>query len=460
VFGIPLALFGVVYYASVFLSALYFYTTAKRSALYIVIVFTPLGFFASLYFVYLQLVVIGAICFYCMISALTSTLLFLITQLVYPKERKYVFAVLMMFFYKNFVKRIFFMIDPELVHIRMTFIGNLLGAFSPASMVTSYALAYTNPTLTHRIYGMTFERPIGLAAGFDYEADLPLILPSLGFGFGSVGTITNKSYEGNPRPMLGRLPKSQSLMVNKGFKNMGADETIKKLTGQTFSIPIGVSIGRTNTKQSLTQKQSIADIIEGFTKFDKSNVKHAYYELNISCPNLYGDVSFYPPNNLKELLTEVEKLKLSRPIFIKMPIEKSDKETLTMLEVITKFKIAGVIIGNLQKNRKDPALHLDEVAKFKVGNFSGKPTFNRSNELISLAYKQYGKKLTIIGCGGVFNARDAYKKIILGASLVQLITGMIYEGPTLISRINYELADLLKNDGFTHISQAVGSRNK
>jgi dihydroorotate dehydrogenase len=131
-----------------------------------------------------------------------------------------------------------------------------------------------------------------------------------------------------------------------------------------------------------------------------------------------------------------------------------------MLEVINKFTfIKGVIIGNLQKNRKDPSLDQDEVKKFKTGNFSGKPCKKRSNELIKLTFQKYKKRFVIIGCGGVFSVNDAYKKIKLGASLVQLITGMIYQGPQLIAQINLEFLNLLKKDGFKHVSEAVGVDN-
>ncbi|PJE61723.1 quinone-dependent dihydroorotate dehydrogenase, partial [Candidatus Roizmanbacteria bacterium CG10_big_fil_rev_8_21_14_0_10_39_12] len=124
---------------------------------------------------------------------------------------------------------------------------------------------------------------------------------------------------------------------------------------------------------------------------------------------------------------------------------------------IVKHKwITGVIFGNLQKDRKDPSFVQDEILTAGVGNFSGKPTFRRSNELIKLAYSEYGKKLIIIGCGGVFTAEDAYRKIRLGATLIQMITGMIFEGPQRITQINRGLVDLLQADGYSHISEAVG----
>ncbi len=301
------------------------------------------------------------------------------------------------FLYKHFVKRVLFQVDPELVHTQMVHFGELCGKLPPILNLFKNIYSYADPGLNQNIAGIQFTNPIGLAAGFDYEARLTLTLASMGFGFGTVGTITNMPYGGNPRPMLGRLPKSRSLMVNKGFKNQGAKVVAQKLGKLTFPYPVGVSIGRTNSLTLKNQKQSIADILAAYQLFEQSNVNHAYYELNISCPNLLGDITFYPPRNLSDLLIEVKKLKLKKPLFIKMPIEKSDAEFLAMLEVLVKFPVAGIIIGNLQKNRIDSSLDPNEVAKFTKGYFSGKPCWSRSNELISLTYKRYKKNLIIVG---------------------------------------------------------------
>ncbi|MBI4097484.1 MAG: quinone-dependent dihydroorotate dehydrogenase [Candidatus Levybacteria bacterium] len=368
------------------------------------------------------------------------------------------------FFYRNALRRIFFQFDPELVHNLIVKIGETQGKINLSKHFLRSALVHDSPVLKQKIAGIEFKNPMGLAAGFDYNAQLTQILPSLDFGFETIGTITNLPYAGNPRPILGRLPKSKSLMVNKGFKNKGVVIISQKLKGQTFQIPLGISIGMTNPGKTLSkaksasggQKSAIQDILQAFRIFENSNIKSSYYELNISCPNLYGNVTFYPPKNLDELLTAVDDLKLNKPVFIKMPINETDHQTLKMLDVIVRHKIAGVIFGNLQKDRNDPSLDPEEVKKWKVGNFSGKPTEKRSNELIALAYKKYGSKLVIIGCGGIFNAQDAYRKIKLGASLLQLITGLIYEGPLLVAKINNELPKLLKQDGFTNIKDAIG----
>lgn len=358
--------------------------------------------------------------------------------------------------YQYLAKPILFQLPAEEVHEGMTHLAERIGESSLAKKIIARTLVEKNPMLTQTILGMTFENPIGLSAGFDYEAKLTQLLPSLGFGFETIGTITNKPYDGNPSPILGRLPKSQSLMVNKGFKNLGAKKTIANLTGLQFDFPLGVSIGRTNSRKITTQRQSITDILLSFQLFEHAPLHHSYYELNISCPNLYGDITFYPPENLDELLHEIDGLHLSRPVFIKMPIEKTNNEVLSMLHVIAKHSPVGVIFGNLQKNRKTPELVPSEVQRFPLGNFSGRPTFSRSNELISLTYKQYKERFIIIGTGGVFSAEDAYEKILRGASLVQLITGMIFKGPQLISEINHGLTRLLEQDGFTHLSQARG----
>ncbi len=361
--------------------------------------------------------------------------------------------------YKNIAKPLFFLFDPEIIHNTITSLGELAGNISPANSLLKKIFAKKNKKLEQTFFDIKFFNPIGLAAGFDYYAKLTQILPSMGFGFQTIGTITNGEYEGNPKPRLGRLPKSKSLMVNKGYKNKGATKTANKLTNKNFVIPVGISIGKTNTRKKETQLDAVNDIISAFKIFETSSVKNSYYELNISCPNLYGNISFYPPKNLDELLSAVDKLKVQKPIFIKMPINETDNATKKMLDVIIKHNIKGVIFGNLQKDRNDKSLQKNEVKKFKVGNFSGKPTEKRSNELIKLAYKNYGKKLIIIGCGGVFSAEDAYTKIKLGASLVQLITGLIFEGPTLVAQINSELPKLLEKDGFKNISEAIGREN-
>ena len=362
--------------------------------------------------------------------------------------------------YKTIIKPFFFMFDPEIVHNKATVAGRLLGKTKLSRKITNSLFNYENSALSQNLLGLEFKNPVGLSAGFDYNANLAGIIGDLGFGFATVGTVTNLPYEGNPKPRLGRLPLSKSLLVNKGFKSLGADVVSKNMSDIKFNIPIGISIGRTNSPMVDTVEKSIVDIITAFLKFENKNIDNSYYELNISCPNLIhvkSDIDFYKPDNLEQLLKKIDNLNLKKPVFVKMPITEPDDKILEMLQVIFRHNITGVIFGNLEKNRNNPSLNRTEIARCGKGNFSGKPCYNRSNELISLCYKNYKNKLLIIGCGGVFSAEDAYEKIKRGACLAQIITGMIFEGPQVIGQINYGLVQLLKKDGFTNIKDAIGS---
>lgn len=360
-------------------------------------------------------------------------------------------------FYRLVAKPILFHFDPESVHNRTVQSGEKLGRRPFAKKILSSIFSHADPRLSQKIFNLNFKSPIGLAAGFDYEARLTGILPALGFGFGSAGSLTHLPYEGNPRPMLGRLPRSRSLMVNKGFKNLGVATTLAKFRNLKFDYPVGVSIGKTNNLLIKTQEEAVADVTAAFRTAENSGALFSYYELNISCPNLKGGVEFYEPARLEDLVRALSRLNLKRPVFVKMPISNTDAEILSMMRVIVRYPfIKAVIIGNLEKNRKNPALVPEEVAKFSVGNWSGLPCRGRSDELIGLVYKNFGSRIRIIGCGGIFSAADAYRKIKLGASLVQLITGLIYEGPQLVAKINQDLPNLLRADGYKNISDAIG----
>ncbi len=373
---------------------------------------------------------------------------------------KHLFLRIFAWKYRYIIRPVFFLFDSETIHEFLVSQGELMGRSKIMRTILAGLWQVKDKSLEQTSAGIHFVNPIGLSAGFDYLAQLTQILPSMGFGFGSIGTITQKAYEGNPKPRLGRLVRSRSLMVNKGYKNGGIDQTLIKLLPLQFSHPVGISIGKTNTAEAMTQEQAIEDIIASFRQTEASSIPFSYYELNISCPNLIGNISFYEPERLRELLAAVTALKLAKPLFIKMPIEKNNAETMAMMEVISQFPIAGVIIGNLQKDRTVPEFVPAELAKYPVGNFSGKPTWNRSNELIQLTYQKYGQKLIIIGCGGVFSAEDAYTKIKLGASLIQLITGLIFQGPQLPGQINAGLIELMRRDGYDNIQQAVGVKAK
>lgn len=457
-FGVPLAIAGIIHYG--FLSGwlIASFITEKKIFKYFIILQSIVGAIASLYFMYIQIGIIGSICIYCTISAIISFIEVAIVYRILKRERFELHTAVYAYFYQNILKRLFFLLDPEFIHDIMVSRGKFL-AKTPLIKLMGSKLIYKDASLKQRVARINFENPIGLAAGFDYNADLTQTLYYLDFGFQSVGTITNSAYAGNPYPRLGRLPKSRSLMVNKGFKNKGARAIAEKLKDMRPFIPVGISVGVTNSAEIKTIDEAVKDVVTALKTFEIAGIKNSYYEINVSCPNLVNmkHLNFYSPKNLDALLSAIGRLRIKKTVFVKMPIDKTNREVSMMMATIVKHKfVDGLIFGNLQKNKKDPSLVQSEVRKFKVGNFSGKACEQRSNELIEFAYKKYKDRFVIVGCGGVFNGQDAYRKIKLGASLIQLITGMIYQGPQVVSQINLELIELLKKDGYRNIKEAVG----
>ena len=255
--------------------------------------------------------------------------------------------------YKQVVKPILFKIEAEKVHESFLKIGEQLGTSQLTKGFISYLYNYQDPMLSQMIHEVAFPAPVGLAAGFDYDAQLTQMIPSLGFGYHTVGTVTYGAYEGNASPMLGRLPKSKSLMVNKGFKSAGVQAIVNKLSRLTFSIPLGISVGSTNKEYSSIDEQ-LEEYVYAFEHILAVDLG-AYYEVNISCPNLKRN-PFDDPTVLDKLLSKVDDLEIKKPIFIKMPIDKSLTEFADLLEIIIKHSVTGVIIGNLAKDRSNPAL--------------------------------------------------------------------------------------------------------
>lgn len=364
-----------------------------------------------------------------------------------------------MSFYKKVLKPVFFQIDPEWVHNFVLKIGSFLGGNQLTRRLCKYWFHTDNPALAQTLHNIHFPNPIGLSAGFDKDGDLVDILPSFSFGFTQVGTVTHNAYEGNPKPRLMRLKKSKGIVVWYGLKNIGATKIMAKLAQRkTHDIPVSISIGKTNQPYTKDLDAGIKDYVDGLIDVMNSD-QGDFYTLNISCPNTFGGEPFTTPERLERLLEAWFAVRPSKPTFVKMPINPTWEEFKKLLDVTVKFPIAGVIIGNLNKDRSDSAIK-DSIPSEVKGSVSGLPTKQLCNNLIRQTYAEYGDKLTIIGVGGVFSAEDAYEKIKLGASLVQLITGMIFEGPGVTKKINQGLVRLMKADGYINISQAVGVDNQ
>lgn len=354
------------------------------------------------------------------------------------------------FLYRKVMKPIFFLQDPERVHDRMIVAGRILGSNPVTRGLTSLMFGYNHPMLTQNIAGLKFKNPIGLAAGFDKEAYLPALLPSVGFGFEEAGSITALPFGGNPRPWMWRLPEQQALRINYGLKNSGADNIHKRLMGRKFDFLLGISLAKTNSEKTSHVQTGIDDYFESYKIFQDTG---DYFTINISCPNTCEAAPiFAQPENLDQLLAKLFSIPKVKPVFIKLSPDLAPDQLDGILAVGQKYSVDGFICTNLTKVNK-----FNHQGK---GGFSGKAVQQLSDETLAKVYKFYGGKKVVIGCGGVFSAEDAYKKIRLGASLIQLITGMIFQGPQLIGEINRGLVKLLERDGHKNIAEAVGVDNK
>ena len=367
------------------------------------------------------------------------------------------------FFYCNIFKQIFFKIDAEKVHNHMILLGGILGSNILFRKTVSLGFNFSNPMLKQNICGIDFENPVGLAGGFDKDAKIVEIVPSVGFGFTEIGSITGEPYAGNSKPRLWRLIKSNGIVVNYGLKSDGCEAVAKRLSkkeqGQTYKIPLGVNVAKTNSPDTIDPEKGINDYLKVLQSFFYIG---DYFTINISCPNSYDSQPFTEPHLLNLLLQEINKFNIEKPVFLKMPPDLAFEQIDKIIELAEQYNISGFICSNLTKDRNNPEVIPEEINKVPedIGSISGKPIEKMANDLIAYVYKKTKGQKVIIGCGGIFSAEDAYRKIKLGASLLQLITGMIFKGPQLISQINLGLCDLLKKDGFKNIKEAIGSEFK
>lgn len=353
--------------------------------------------------------------------------------------------------YQYLFKKIAFRLDPEMVHDHVLVMGKWLGKCKVTRSLIARLLAYRAKSLEQEILGIHFPNPIGLSAGFDKNAELLDILPSVGFGFVEIGSITGEPCLGNPKKRLWRLLKSKSLLVYYGLKNDGAEIISQRLKHKNFLIPVGISVAKTNSPDTVELQAGIADYVKAHRLTAEIG---SYTTINISCPNAYGGQPFTEPERLGKLLQAIDEVKSSKPIFVKFSADLSDPQVDALLKVIGLHKVAGIICTNLTKNRELTSIKDQQIPD--VGGMSGKVVEDLSNHLLEYVYRKTQGQYILIGVGGIFSANDAYKKIRLGASLVQLITGMIYEGPQLIGQVNRDLVKLLQRDGFSNVSEAIG----
>ncbi|WP_028547845.1 quinone-dependent dihydroorotate dehydrogenase [Paenibacillus sp. UNC451MF] len=363
--------------------------------------------------------------------------------------------------YKKIAKPVLFRMDPEKAH-HLTIdglhtVGKLPGG--KALLKGMYGVPEYRELAT-TLWGIRFSNPIGLAAGLDKNAKAVHGFSNIGFGFMEVGTVTPKPQAGNEQPRLFRLPEDDALINRMGFNNVGIETMAEHLrqTGKR-SIPVAVNIGKNKTTPNEQAEEDYRLCIRGLYTYGD------FFVVNISSPNTPDLRNLQHGDDLSRLLAAVkDEMHLQhqkhggpeKPVLVKIAPDLEQEEVTYMVATIVNSGVSGIIASNTTISRAG----LTHKNKGETGGLSGKPLTERSTKLIHTIYAATEGKLPIIGSGGIFTAEDAYAKICAGASLVEVYTALIYEGPGLIRQLNEGLRTLLRKDGFKDISEAVGSAHR
>ena len=359
-----------------------------------------------------------------------------------------------------------FLMDPEDAHYSMKRIGIVLGSNPVTKAFTSLLYDYGHKSLRTNVDGVEYRNPIGLSAGFDKDGELTKIYPNLGFGLAELGSITGEICPGNPGKRLFRMIKSKAIVVWYGLNNMGAEKLSKNLANQNFGrLRVGINAALTNQTSNFDLQAAVKDYCKTMTLFKDIG---DYYTINISCPNTQEGEPFVHRENLDVLLKMVnEKIRpiTKKPIYVKLAADMDIPEIDTIVDACIDHKMDGLVCTNLAKPEFNSEHRPEEYPTTKgllpkgKGAMSGLPLQRISTDVIRHVYRKTQGKMTIIGVGGIFSAKDAYEKITSGANLCHMITTMIFDGPQNISEINRGLVKLIKADGFKSVEEAVGSRN-
>ena len=336
--------------------------------------------------------------------------------------------------YKLIIRPILFLFDPEKVHY---FTFSLIRIFCKIPFVASIfrgLYQVNDKKLARTLFGITFKNPVGLAAGFDKNAVLYNELSNFGFGFIEIGTVTPEGQAGNPKKRLFRLKGDQGIINRMGFNNEGLETAIHQLKKDRGDLIIGGNIGK-NTQTS--PENYTKDYI---TCFEGLHPYVDYFVLNVSCPNVGSHAKLNDKAYLAELILACQKLNnaqaTQKPILLKIAPDLNNQQLDEIIELVTETKIDGVIASNTSTNRANLKISKEQLETIGNGGVSGQPIKNQSTRVIQYLSDKSNKSFPIIGVGGVHSAEDAIEKIKAGAALVQIYTGFIYEGPSLIKKIN------------------------
>jgi dihydroorotate dehydrogenase len=363
--------------------------------------------------------------------------------------------------YKNLIRPLLFMGDPERTHEQTLALLSKIEAFEG---VLAQLFCVRDDRLQVKVGPLSFLNPVGLAGGFDKNGVAVRTIAGFGFGFIEIGAVTALAQPGNPKPRLYRLPQDQALINRLGFNNDGASVIADRLrrlrgNGKPLKIPLGINIGRSKIVET---KNAVADFVSAF---DKLYPYGDFFTLNVSSPNTPQLRDLQEKELLQPLLRAIQEknYQLSdrigqtpKPVLVKIAPDMEFSQADDILRVAIAEKINGIIATNATALLRET---LASGSK-EPGGLSGKPLRALATSFVRHLYRAVSGKLPIIGVGGIFTAEDAYEKIKAGASAVQIYTGFVYEGPAAVKRINQGLIRLMERDGFKSISEAVGTANQ
>ena len=344
------------------------------------------------------------------------------------------------------IRSLIFKIDPEIAHDLA--IKSLKLNLTP----NFFDENKDSPMFKTDLFKIKIDNPIGMAAGFDKNAEVYNSLFKLGFGFVEVGTVTPLKQYGNQKPRVFRLVKDQALINRLGFNNFGAEDVNTRIRSNVSKGLLGVNIGPNKDSEN-----RLNDYVIGLKKFyDIAD----YITINISSPNTENLRNFHDDSKFNELLetleTEKIKLKSKIPIVVKISPDIPDEQIENISKTLIKYKVSAIIVSNTTASNREK---LEDVTKHQKGGLSGKPLEEISNKLIGKFYKLLKGKIEIIGVGGVDSGESAYRKFTAGASFVQLYTGMVFQGPSIVRKIKKELKKILINEGVKSFKEIIGKNH-
>ena len=334
--------------------------------------------------------------------------------------------------YKNVLKPILFLFDPELVHHFVFKMIKLIHFIPGVGKTIRWYYRVDDPSLNRKVFGLNFSNPIGLAAGFDKDAKLYKELSNFGFGFIEIGTVTPERQSGNPKKRLYRLTEDNALINRMGFNNEGVNSVVHRLK-KNKNVLIGGNIGK-------NKKTTNENAIDDYKYCFEILFKHVdYFVVNVSSPNTPNLRALQAKKPLTDILNGLQAINNQKdkrkPILLKIAPDLNENQLIDIIDIIKVTNIDGVIASNTTLERKG----LRSKDKNQLGGLSGKPLSDKSTEIIRFLSEKSNKSFSIIGVGGIHTAADAKEKIDAGANLIQLYTGFIYEGPGVVKKINKSL---------------------